>query len=124
MTTKHSGGCLCGATRYEISGPQAFTIQCYCRDCQQISGGGSLPLYVVERADFSLAGPVKKHGRKSETGNHLELSFCEDCGSPICNTNSKLADKVFVMAGSLDDPAIFSTESKIYQSSRQPWDHD
>lgn len=122
MSLPHTGGCLCGRTRYEITGEPAFTIQCYCRDCQRISGAGNLPLYVVPRDCFSVTGPVKTHSRKSETGNDLELTFCGNCASPICNINSKLPDKAFVMAGSLDDPALFSTETKIYEASRQPWD--
>ncbi len=122
MPTKETGGCLCKATRYEVAGKQEFTIQCYCRDCQQISGGGNLPLYVINRDDFTITGPLKKHARKSDSGNDLELQFCGECGSPICNTNSLLPDKVFIMAGSLDDPSIFSTNNKVYETSRQPWD--
>lgn len=121
-TLPQTGGCLCGETRYEISGAPAFTIQCYCRDCQRISGAGNLPLYVVALEAFSISGPVKTHSRKSETGNDLKLMFCEECGSPVCNKNSKLPDRVFVMAGSLDDPSIFSAEHKVYEASRQPWD--
>lgn len=117
-----TGSCLCGATRYEITAEPAFTIQCYCRDCQRISGAGNLPLYVVARDAFTVTGPVKTHSRKSETGNDLELIFCGECASPICNINSKLPERVFVMAGSLDDPSLFSTEQKIYEASRQPWD--
>ena len=122
MSTIQSGGCLCGATRYTISGEAEFTLQCYCRDCQQISGSGNLPLYVVKQVDFSVSGNVREHWRKSDSGNDLTLRFCGDCGSPICNVNSKLPDKVFIIAGSLDDPSIFTTETKIYEASRQPWD--
>ncbi len=123
MSISHSGGCLCGAIRYEITGEPAFTIQCYCRDCQRISGAGHLPLYVVPRTDFGVSGPVKTHQRKSETNHDLELSFCGVCASPICNTNSKLPDRVFVMAGSLHEPSLFSNQQKIYEGSRQPWDN-
>ena len=36
---KLSGGCRCGAIRYEcVSAPLAVSF-CYCRDCQQASGG-------------------------------------------------------------------------------------
>lgn len=122
MSSNQSGGCLCGATRYAISGKSEFTLQCYCRDCQQISGSGNLPLYVVKRAEFEITGRVKEHRRKSDSGNDLTLNFCGDCGSPICNMNSRLPDKVFVIAGSLDDPSIFKVETKIYEASRQPWD--
>ncbi len=122
MSSIQMGGCLCGATRYEITGKLQFTIQCFCRDCQRVSGGGNLPLYVVKQEDFDFIGPMKYYARKSGSGNDQEFGFCGDCGCPISSTNSKVPEKIFIMAGSLDDPSIFSTENKIHESSRQPWD--
>ena len=35
-----SGGCACGAIRYEFVGEPAAAINCHCRDCQRASGAG------------------------------------------------------------------------------------
>ncbi len=122
MSSIQNGGCLCEAIRYEISGEPEYTIQCYCRDCQHISGGGSLPQYVVKRETVTMSGPLKTHQLKSDAGNNLELGFCGDCGSPIYKTTSLKSDVMFICVGSLDDPTIFSPEHKVYEASRQPWD--
>ena len=50
MTGTHSGGCLCGASRFAFEGAPKFAIQCFCRDCQHVSGGGHLPQMAVDRA--------------------------------------------------------------------------
>lgn len=33
----HSGGCMCGGVRYEVTGPLREIIACHCRECQQAS---------------------------------------------------------------------------------------
>jgi len=33
-----TGGCACGAVRYECSGDPIFSGHCYCRDCQHSTG--------------------------------------------------------------------------------------
>ena len=40
MTAKISGGCACGAVRYEIAADPQFQGQCQCRDCQRATGTG------------------------------------------------------------------------------------
>ena len=36
---KISGGCYCGAIKYESLGDIQASIQCHCRECQYITGG-------------------------------------------------------------------------------------
>lgn len=38
MSFPQSGGCQCGAIRYEISGPPAAVYACHCTECQKQSG--------------------------------------------------------------------------------------
>jgi hypothetical protein len=38
MVTPFSGGCACGAIRYECSAAPIFALNCHCRDCQRATG--------------------------------------------------------------------------------------
>ena len=40
MSETFTGGCACGAIRYEISAEPLFMNDCQCRDCQRRSGTG------------------------------------------------------------------------------------
>ena len=40
MTKTYTGGCACGAIRYETSSEPIFENHCQCRDCQKRSGTG------------------------------------------------------------------------------------
>ena len=40
MSEAYTGGCACGAIRYEISGEPMVSNDCQCRDCQRRSGTG------------------------------------------------------------------------------------
>ena len=122
MTATSSGGCLCEKVRYEISGETVFSIQCYCRDCQHMTGGGNAPALAVRRDTVTLSGPLKTYALKSDAGNDLELGFCGECGSPIYKTTTFKPELIFFFAGSLDDPVKFSVGAKVYETSRQPWD--
>lgn len=48
------GGCLCGATRYELAAEPMMSAHCYCRDCQRSSGGAMASILVVPKAAFRL----------------------------------------------------------------------
>ena len=39
MKIPFTGGCVCGAVRYECSAEPIMTLKCHCRDCQQVTGG-------------------------------------------------------------------------------------
>jgi len=118
----HQGGCLCGATRYRTETDPQFSFTCYCRDCQHVSGGGHAPQVAFPRESVTVEGPLKVFHGLSDKGNALEFGFCGDCGAPLTKTTEMAPKLVFVYAGSLDDPALFTAPKQVFESSRQPWD--
>lgn len=122
MTGFQAGGCLCRAVRYNVSGNVGAAVQCFCRDCQHVSGGGHLPQCLVDEKTFAFSGPLKIHRRSAKSGNDLRVAFCGECGSPRYKATSFLPGKLFVAAGSLDDPSAISIENRVYVDSKQPWD--
>lgn len=122
MPSTQTGGCLCRRVRYEASDAPVHSIQCYCRDCQHMSGGGHAPQFAVKRDTVTRSGPLKTFSLTSDSGNEVVLGFCGECGSPIYKTTTAVPELIFFFAGSLDDPTTFSPEFKVYEDRRQPWD--
>ena len=42
MSDAYTGGCACGAIRYEIADEPIAMLDCQCLDCQQMSGTGAM----------------------------------------------------------------------------------
>ena len=60
MTKRYSGGCACGAIRYETGSEPIVEIHCQCRDCQKRSGTGhGSYLTFAQRAEVTIAGEAK-----------------------------------------------------------------
>jgi hypothetical protein len=117
-----TGGCACGAIRYEFSGDAMFMAQCHCRDCQRASGGPFGAAIGVPQAALKVTGQVKYHEVVADSGKKLRRGFCGTCGSPLLGRPERNPDMAVIAVGSLDDPSIFKPGMDIFTSSAQPWD--
>ena len=123
MDTKISGGCLCGAVRYECDEPPIVGAYCYCSDCRKSSGGAMATLIAVPRDAFRLTkGELRYFESVADRGSGTERGFCVNCGSPIHVKNGTRAT-VGIAVGSLDDPNLFSPGVCLYVASAPSWAH-
>ena len=75
MPTLQTGGCLCGAIRYESAGAPVFALQCHCRDCQKQSGAASVAAIRVPAAAFRITrGSPKRSCRSHRNARSLRSS--------------------------------------------------
>ena len=56
MTKPYTGGCACGAVRYEITGEPIVMVDCQCRQCQSESGTGHASHVTFMAAEVKLSG--------------------------------------------------------------------
>ena len=124
MPAARTGGCLCGAVRYESSGDPVFSLQCHCRDCQRQTGSAYIAAMRVPASGFRITqGAPRQYVSMSDGGNRVTRAFCGDCGSPIYIQVSTRPDLVGLRVGTLDDPSGFRPEADIFVKSAQPWDY-
>ena len=124
MAAARTGGCLCGAVRYESAGEPIFSLQCHCRDCQRSSGSAFVAAMRVPAAGFRITqGAPKRYVSNSDAGNAVTRAFCGDCGSPLYIQVASRPDIVGLRVGTLDDPSGFRPEANIFVRSAQPWVH-
>ena len=124
MSESYTGGCACGAVRYDISAEPVFQNHCQCRDCQKKSGTGhgSYLTFAGKKA-VKLKGEAAKSDIVADSGNVKSHAFCPSCGSQVYLTFAAMPDLFTVPAASLDDPARFKPQAVTYAMRGQAWDH-
>jgi hypothetical protein len=123
ITTSFSGGCACGAIRYESTAEPLMMVHCHCRDCQQSSGGPFSSFVIVPTEAFRLVqGSLRFHASPSQMGGMTRRGFCPECGSPIQAKPDSTPDILAIRTASLDDPSWINPQIDVWTSDAQPWD--
>ncbi len=122
MTETLTGGCLCGAVRYEISAEPMIALKCHCLVCRKISGAGHSPLAAFPANAVKIEGELKGFQGKADSGAETTSEFCPTCGAPVFGRNNRMPDMVAVRIGSLDDPNKVTPSLEIYTKRTPDWD--
>lgn len=101
-----TGGCNCGAVRFEITEAPASASYCHCRRCQRRGGAAASPNIQPVPGSFRVtAGEDRLRAWTPDTG--FEKWFCGECGSGIFSRSPDDPQRVGVRMGVLDsDPGI------------------
>ncbi len=123
MSEAYTGGCACGAIRYEIPGEPMVMADCQCRDCQRKSGTGhGSYLTFAGRKSVKLTGEARHWDISADSGNVKTRAFCPACGSPVYLTFAAMPDLFTVHAASLDDPGRYKPQMVFYGVRGHAWD--
>jgi hypothetical protein len=123
MTRPYSGGCACGAIRYETAREPIFENHCQCRDCQKRSGTGhGSYLTFPDRAEVTITGEAREWRVKGDSGSEKIHAFCPICGTPVYLTFAAAPKAIAFHAGSLDDPGRFDPRVVTYAIRAHAWD--
>lgn len=119
--TRFTGGCLCGALRYEVTGEPLNSGHCYCADCRKASGSGFIPFIGVASRDVRFTGPAVTYRSKARGGGAADRNFCPVCGGLVFGGVLGESTSFTIYAGSLDDPSIFRPRIAIFARDRPAW---
>jgi hypothetical protein len=119
---RYTGGCLCGAIRYEISAEPMMAGHCHCRDCQRTTGAGHSSLIGFAKEALKVTGSPKYYAAKANSGNTANRGFCSNCGSWVTGWSSGMPGMMTITAGSLDDPSLFSPGLVVFAARANAWD--
>jgi hypothetical protein len=123
MSKPYTGGCACGAIRYEIRSEPVFQNHCQCLQCQKRSGTGhSSYLTFAGRGEATISGEAATWSVAGDSGNKKVHAFCPTCGSPVFLTFVAMPDLIAIHATSLDDPGRFEPQVVTYNFRGLDWD--
>ena len=124
-----TGGCVCGAVRYEISEAPVGVYACHCTDCQRITSSAFSIGVVVPDEAFRTTGKEARSvpGGIADSGRVKSRWVCPDCGvwlfgnpRPATGTNHLGMVRV-VRGGTMDDTSWVRPTTHFFIRSAQPW---
>ncbi len=121
MTIPFTGGCACGAIRYECKQEPVAMLNCHCQDCQRSSGAPFASGIVVAVSATEITGTPKTHVVRGSTGGATARSFCADCGTPLFTHGEAVPQFMSIRFPTLDDHSWFKPMLDIWTSRSQPW---
>jgi hypothetical protein len=117
-----TGGCLCGAVRFEGDADPQFQVKCYCTDCRRTSGAGHAAMMGFPDGAITITGEAKEFHSKADSGNDAVRAFCPACGSGVYARNAGMPQMIFVRASALDDPTLFVPQMVVWAARAPTWD--
>lgn len=115
-----SGGCLCGAVRYELSSNPFDAGWCHCRTCQLFGGAPAIAFASVPIEDFRwTSGADEVRPFRSSSFGHRE--FCKQCGTPLRIQVDHQPETVDFPIVTLDEPNAVPPGFHIFWGSRIDW---
>jgi len=115
-----TGGCLCGAVRYELNSLPFDCGWCHCRTCQLYGAAPAMPFASVPFDDFMWTrgeGAV----RWIASSSFGRRAFCAECGSPLQVRVSHQPETVDFPIVTLDDPEAIAPTFHIFWSRKVGW---
>lgn len=94
-----SGGCLCGAIRYEVTGALRDVVFCHCTRCRRTHGHFSAYTACAE-SDLVLA---EAQGLRWYATDTSRRGFCVNCGASVFWRRGG-GETISISAGTLDEP--------------------
>jgi hypothetical protein len=112
-----TGGCNCGAVRYEISEPLVSSGYCHCKRCQRRSGAAASPQARPAPGAFRLVSGAEQLRTWTPPDGYAKV-FCATCGSQLWSQAPDDPEVRAVRLGTFDgDPGIRPTDRQWLDSA-------
>ena len=114
-----TGGCHCGAIRYEAAGEALTHALCHCADCRRHAGAPMVGWTMYPESAVKVTKGTPKIYKSSEHGRR---SFCADCGTGLFYANAQnLPGIIDIQSATYDDPSVVPAQVHIQVADRIPW---
>jgi hypothetical protein len=114
-----TGGCRCGAIRYEAAGEATHRSVCHCRDCQLGSGAPMVAWAGFPATTFRI---TRGAPRVFAGDGGAQRFFCGECGTPLYYTCEAVSPgQVDVQTVTLDDPDALAPDKQVQVAERRAW---
>jgi hypothetical protein len=114
-----TGGCHCGAIRYQVEGDVIVHALCHCIDCRRHSGAPMVGWTMYRQEAVKVTKGTPKVYASSESGRR---QFCGDCGTGLFYVNEQMLPGIIdIQSATYDDPGTVPPQAQIQVADRIGW---
>jgi hypothetical protein len=113
-----TGGCNCGAVRFEITEQPLRAGYCHCTRCQRRTGTAASPSAIANSAAFRIVSG-EDHIRRWNAGDGADKAFCGTCGSALFGQHP---ETINVRMGSFDSDPGIRPMGRLHVASAAVWE--
>jgi hypothetical protein len=114
-----TGGCHCGAIRYQAEGAAMTHALCHCSDCRRSAGAPMVgwTMYPIDAVTLTQGAP-----KVYESSTHGRRHFCAACGTGLFYTNDvNLPGIIDIQSATYDDPSAIPARAHVQVAERIAW---
>jgi hypothetical protein len=121
MSTPLTGGCGCGAVRFELTAPPVSAIYCHCTRCQRRTGTAAAVSARVEPGSVRILQGEDRL-RRWTPGEGLAKAFCAECGSAVFAEYRDGRGVAAVRMGAFDSDPGVRPSARQFTAYAAPWE--
>jgi hypothetical protein len=114
---KLSGGCLCGAIRYQATSSPSWAGHCHCTLCRRSSGAPYMSWFVVPTAAFAC---IRGEPVLYASSDRARRGHCAICGTQLLFLSNRRPESTGITIASLDDANAVTPREHIFWDDRAP----
>jgi len=114
-----TGGCMCGAVRYEADGESLKVGHCHCHSCRSHTGAPVVTFVVFEQDRVKF---TKGNRKIYNSSPGVGRGFCDQCGTPLTWEGDAWDRSIIeVHISTLDNPNAFVPTVHWFHGERIDW---
>ncbi len=114
-----TGGCMCGAVRYEADGESLKVGHCHCHSCLSHTGAPVVTFVVFEQDRVKF---TKGNRKIYNSSPGVGRGFCDQCGTPLTWEGDAWDRSIIeVHISTLDNPNAFVPTVHWFHGERIDW---
>ena len=119
---RFTGGCLCGAIRYEVNSEPQRIANCHCDDCRKATGSAvATNIFVADDSVVMTQGEPKSFSHIADSGNTMVKEFCANCGSQVFGHSNGRPGIKSIKVGSIDDASFVRPQVNVFLRRALPF---
>ena len=115
-----TGGCMCGAVRYETKGESIGVYHCHCQSCRNHTGAPAATMAVLKADQVKFSGDERKIFASAP---NVGRAFCARCGTPL-TWETDFGDVGLLCAihiSTFDNPDVLRPTAHSFYAESMSW---